>query len=327
MNQKRLDAKLARIRAGDYGPADFIIADAKDADMGFGAMAPGPDRNRPGRYKSKAQYLEAMRAIVESDLVDIMLMSASSAERLIGEDLFAGSPVTPAVRLNDTTDIWHSRGGGYLDKPARPHRTPDLKRVRALTDLGLYAVTFSNDIERDLDTLQAFAAFRRDTAAEGMRYFLEVFNPAFDIGLKEADLGAFINDSIARSLAGVTSADRPLFLKMQYNGPRAMEELASYEPDALIVGILGGARGTTRDTFELAAQAEDHGARVALFGRKINLAEAPVELVRLIRAVVERQTEPAEAVRMYHDHLAGKRIKPDRPLAADIEITDPVLKL
>ena len=37
---KSLDDKLARIRAGEYRPNDFIIADAKDADMAFGMMAP-----------------------------------------------------------------------------------------------------------------------------------------------------------------------------------------------------------------------------------------------------------------------------------------------
>jgi DhnA family fructose-bisphosphate aldolase class Ia len=326
MSQKRLDEKLARIRAGQYTPADFIIADAKDADMGFGAQAPGPDRARPDRYKSKAEYLEAMRANVKSGFVDIMLMSASSTEQLVDEGLFTDSPVTPAVRLNDTTDIWNLRGARYRERPARPHRTADLKRARALTDLGLYAVTFSNDLERDLETLRGFTAFRAEAVEQGMRYFLEVFNPANDINLDGADLGSYVNDAIVRALAGVTSAERPLFLKMQYNGPRALEELASYEPGALIVGILGGARGTTRDTFELAAQSERHGARVALFGRKINLAEAPVDLLRLIRAVVERQTEAADAVRAYHNALKAKQIAPDRPLEADLEITDPVLK-
>ena len=82
---------------------------------------------------------------------------------------------------------------------------------------------------------------------------------------------------ILKTLAGVTKKDSPLFLKMQFNGHRAMQDLAAYDPENLVVGILGGAAGTTRDTFELAKQAEQAGARVALFGRKINLAEAPLE--------------------------------------------------
>jgi hypothetical protein len=39
---RRLDRKLAAIAAGRYTPDDFVIADAKDADMAFGVTAPGP---------------------------------------------------------------------------------------------------------------------------------------------------------------------------------------------------------------------------------------------------------------------------------------------
>ena len=38
----RLDDKLARIRSGAYRRSDFIIADAKDPDMGPGLHAVGP---------------------------------------------------------------------------------------------------------------------------------------------------------------------------------------------------------------------------------------------------------------------------------------------
>jgi hypothetical protein len=41
MAKKFLDTKLAAIRSGAYNPADFIIADAKDGDIAFGATAPG----------------------------------------------------------------------------------------------------------------------------------------------------------------------------------------------------------------------------------------------------------------------------------------------
>ena len=33
------------------------------------------------------------------------------------------SAVTPAIRLNDTTDIWSARGGRYKEEPSRHHRT------------------------------------------------------------------------------------------------------------------------------------------------------------------------------------------------------------
>ena len=98
-----------------------------------------------------------------------------------------------------------------------------------------------------------------------------------------------------------------------------------YDPENLIVGILGGAKGTTRDTFELAHQAEQSGARVALFGRKINLSEAPLELVRLMRETIEQRSSPEEAVRLYHEYLTDRSITPQRSLTEDIEVTDPVL--
>src|SRR5437764_582274 len=191
--EKTLDHKLARIRAGQYAPADFIIADAKDGDMGFGAGAPGPvynENNQPtDSMRTMADYRAGMREMVSSGLVDIMLTSVSSAEALHASGTYSDTPVTPGVRVHDVTDIWN-----------------------------------------------------------------------------------------------------------------------------LIVGVLGGAAGTTRDTMELVAQAERCGARVALFGRKIWYAESPIEIVRLMRRVVERETSPNEAVRLYHDALAKAGIRARRPL-------------
>jgi hypothetical protein len=323
---KTLDTKLAKIRSGKYNSKDFIIADAKDGDMGFGRAAPGPRRDGSGKMKSKAEYLAAMTEMTKSGLVDIMLVSASTCEALTAQKLFLKSKVTPAIRLNDTTDIWSQRGSTYRETESYPFRTARAEKVKKLADLGLYSVTFSNDVEADLYSLEEYGKFREECTSAKMRHFLEVFNPAMDIGLKGADLGTYINDCIVRTLGGVLSNEHPLFLKMQYNGAAAMEELSSYDPGKLIVGILGGARGTTRDTFELASQCEKHGGRVALFGRKINFAEAPLELVRLMRAVIEGNMKSADAVKAYHDYLAKHKLAADRDLKTDIEITDPVLK-
>ena len=124
---RRMDEKLARIRAGAYRPQDFIIADAKDGDMAFGIATPGKAAN--GRMKPLAAYRRDMVDVVESDLVDIMLMSVSSAEVLTGQGALARSAVTPAVRLNDTTDIWQARGGTYPRHPAQPFRTARSSRA------------------------------------------------------------------------------------------------------------------------------------------------------------------------------------------------------
>jgi len=327
---KSLDKKIARIRAGAYTPQDFIIADAKDADMAFGLTATGPARDANGGFTagfaSRAAYLDAIRAMTRSGLVDIMLTSASSAEILENDGVFDNSDVTPAVRFNDTSDIWYPRGGRYGTEPSRPFRSARLSQVRKFADLGLYSVTFSNNVDRDLATVEAYSAFRAEAAELGLRHFLEVFNPAFDIGVPAAVMGNFIGDMVVSRLAGVVSTEQPVFLKLVYNGRAAMEALAAYDPKRLIVGILGGAKGTTRDTFELISRAETAGARVALFGRKINLSQSPVDLVRLMRAVVAREVSAPEAVKAYHGALQERGIAPAVPLESDLLISDAILR-
>jgi hypothetical protein len=65
----RLDEKLARIRAGAYRRSDFIIADAKDADMGPGLHS-GPKRERDGtskRFRTRAEFIDSIVAVLEQD--------------------------------------------------------------------------------------------------------------------------------------------------------------------------------------------------------------------------------------------------------------------
>ncbi len=323
---KSLDKKLERIRSGDYTPTDFVIADAKDADMGFGATGPGPVAGSSDKLKSKIDYLAAMQTMVKSQLVDIMLMSASSAEALTQDGVFEQSAVTPAIRLNDTSDIWVARNSAYRESPSRPFRTALLTASSHIADLGLYSITYSNDLQHDMASLNAYRAFREELLESSMRHFLEVFNPAFDIGINSTDIGFYINDMIVKTLAGVTQKEAPHFLKIQFNGYKAMQELSSYDPKNLVVGILGGAKGTTRDTFELVHQAEQAGARVALFGRKINLSESPVLLVSTMRKVIAQELNPADAVNAYHDGLKEAGITADRPLKQDAQITDESLQ-
>ena len=323
---KALDRKLATILAGRYTSADFIIADAKDADMAFGAAAAGIATSQtPSRLRSRQEYLAAMTALVRDETVDIMLTSASNAEQLARDRVLESSPVTPVVRANDATDIWNQRGGSYPQLPSRPFRSADLQSVSAFCDLVLYSVTFNNDRDLDLTTLEAYARFRADARAAGLRHILEVFNPNAPVGLSAQDVGAFINDSIVRTLAGLTSTERPLFLKVAFNGPDELEELVNYDP-TLVVGVLGGAAGTTRDTFELLSQAERHGARVALFGRKIQQAESQGDLVRLMRSVLRRDLSPEQAVREYHQSLHDQALLARRALEEDLAITEPVLR-
>jgi hypothetical protein len=338
---KSLDTKLADLHRDPSGSRAFIIADAKDADMAFGITAPGQKRPlNPERvlksemhWKTLEEYREQIRAVVRQGLVDIMLMSASNVEQLaMRERLFEGSPITPAARANDATDIWVVRGAGYIKEASRPFRSATVDHIKCGeiecapdapatgADLGLYSVTFTNNFERDYETLRAFKEFREEAERKNFRYFLEVFDPNVETGLAPEALDGFINDHIIRSLAGVTEKGRPLFLKIAWRGPRAMEELVSYDPQ-LIVGILGGSAGTTYDAFKLIADAQKHGARVALFGRKINHAEQPLAFIEMLRRIVEGEITPEDAVKAYHDVLQKLGIPPHRPLAEDQKLT------
>ena len=349
---KSLDVKLAEIKAHPASRA-FILADAKDADMAFGVRAPGPRGylarrgERPARfspevwnreefgYRNLPEFLDIIREVVHQGLVDIMLMSAHVNEQLsIKEGLFRESHVTPAARANDTTDVWAIRHGCYTREPAQPFRSATIDHIQCGqiecdrtadafpgANLGLYSVTFVNDLAQDRETLRWFKAFREEAERKQFRYFLEVFDPNVDTGIPPEKLGEFINDHILRSLAGVTEAGRPVFLKIVYHGPKAMEELAQYDPN-LVVGVLGGSAGTTYDAFRLIHDAQKHGARVALYGRKINNAEHQLAFIEMLRLITEGRISPEEAVRAYHGVLQGKGIRPKLPLEKDLQLTD-----
>lgn len=341
---KRLDEKLARIRAGLATRTDFILADAKDADMGFGLTAPGPRRAQPAsanrdspgsQWKSLEEYREQIRAVIAQDVVDLVLLSVSNLEQLaIREQRFVASAITPAARANDTTDIWIVRGGTYATQPAQPFRTARIEHIKygRLTgectapaigaDLALYSLTFTNRVEDDRRTLEAFAAFRHEAEAKGLRYLLEVFAPNVAAGLAPDEIGPFLNDHIVRALAGVPASARPEFLKIPYHGPAALAELVAYD-SSLVVGILGGAAGTTLDAFQLLADAQAHGAWAALFGRKINLSEHPLTFITYLRRILDGAIKPREAVKAYHDELQQLDITPQRTLRADLLPTSP----
>jgi hypothetical protein len=265
-----------------------------------------------------------------------MLMSASSSEILtIQERIFESSTVTPAVRANDTTDVHIVRGAQYSESPSQPFATATLDHIQAgkspCTDaerrlganLGLYSVTFNNDPRRDLKVLETYKAFRREAEEKHFSHFLEVFHPNVPAnvhGIAQEKIPQFVNDHIVRMLAGVPSAGRPCFLKIPYAGPEALEELCTYDP-SLIVGVLGGSAGTTHDAFNLIYEAKHHGARVALFGRKINAAEHQLSFVQYLRLVADDQIMPAEAVKAYHGAIQALKIAPRRSLDQDLELT------
>jgi hypothetical protein len=352
---KSLDAKLTEIKANPKSRA-FIIADAKDADMAFGVRATGKrdylsQRGaRPAQFSPEVwsreefgsrnlpEFLDIIREVTHQGLVDIMLMSAYVNEQLtIKEGLFKNSHVTPAARANDTTDVWAVRHGCYTREPAQPFRSASIDQIQCGqvecgrdggefpgANLGLYSVTFVNVLARDRETLSAYKEFREEAERKKFRHFLEVFDPNVDSGIPPEKLGEFINDNILRTLAGVPEPGRPIFLKVVYHGPRAMEELCQYDPN-MVVGVMGGSSGTTYDAFKLIHDAQKYGARAALYGRKINNAEHQLAFIEMLRLIVAGRISPEEAVRAYHGVLQGKGIKPHRSLEEDLKLTDQVM--
>src|SRR5581483_11110878 len=98
MVTKTLEQKLQRIHADPQRCKDFILADAKDADMALAIGAPGKSPEAHSgelRYRSLAEFREIIAQIVEQQLVDVMLMAASTSEVLsLQRRLFDNSPVT-----------------------------------------------------------------------------------------------------------------------------------------------------------------------------------------------------------------------------------------
>src|SRR5579864_2676071 len=340
MTQKSLDLKLARIHADPHGCKDFILADAKDPDMALAIGAPGrsPEAHSGElRYRTLAEFRDQIVQIVEQGLVDIMLMSASTSEVLtIHRRLFDQSHVTPAARVNDTTDIHVLRGAKYPSQPSLPFRTATLDHIQCGhvdckpedrhlgANLGLYSITFNNDNVLDRQALEEYKAFRLEAERKGFRHFLEVFDPNRPEAVEASKVPEFINDVIVRTLGGVTAAGRPLFLKMVYHGPRAMEELVHYDSH-LVVGILGGSAGTTYDAFKLLSEAKKYGARVALFGRKINNAENQLAFIHFLRLIADGEITAEEAVRAYHGVLQKLGVRPQRSLNDDMQLQTNVM--
>src|SRR5687768_6733428 len=159
MTQKSLDIKLAKIKANP-SCREFIIADAKDADMAYGIASPGKSPEHyasEGKFRNMPEFRECIRDVVRQGLVDIMLMSAHVNDLLtVQERLFDNSHVTPAARANDTTDVHVIREGVYIGQPSRPFSTATIDQIQCGrvecdtgiigANLGLYSVTFNNDL-------------------------------------------------------------------------------------------------------------------------------------------------------------------------------------
>ena len=277
--------------------------------MAFGIGAPGKSPEMHAgevRFRTLAEYREQIRQISRQGLVDIMLMSASTQRRaddpraaVRQQPRHAGRPgqrhqrhlrrPRRPLRRRAVAAVPH---GDARPHPVRPPRLRAGRASAAAPTSGLYSVTFNNHLDDDLrDARRVSTRSAKRPSARAFATSSKSSIPTRRSGLTPSRLPQFINDSIARTLAGVAAAGRPLFLKIVYHGPQAMEELVAYDPH-LVVGILGGSAGTTYDAFKLIAEAQKYGARVALFGRKINNAEIPAG-VRRVPAADRRRRDHA----------------------------------
>ena len=267
--------------------------------MAFGLAAPGrsPEHHAgEARFRTLDEYRQLMREIVAQGLVDIMLMSASTNEVLTHPGAAVRRQPRHAGRPGQRHDR-HLAGrrqrAATRAQPSQPFRTATIDHIQcgkvecAAATSGAWAPTWASTPSPSTTTSTWTAARWRPTRrsawrprprASGTSWRSSIRTPAASI--RPADVARFINDHIVRALAGVTSRGRPLFLKIAYHGPAAMEALARYDR-SLVVGILGGSAGTTFDAFHMLWEAKKYGARVALYGRKINNAEHQLTFIQL----------------------------------------------
>ena len=259
---KSLDAKLAEIKANRSSRA-FIIADAKDADMAFGVRATGPrqylsssgaraaqfspevwTREEYG-HRNLPEFLDIIREITLQGKIDIMLMSASVNEQLsIKENLFRNSHVTPAARANDTTDVWAVRHGSYTKEPAQTFRSATIDHIQCGkhecerdggefpgANLGLYSVTFVNNLQQDRATLQAFKEFREEAERKKFRYFLEVFDPKSG----EPVLPVYWNDNYVTLLPGEERTYEARFYLSDFSGEKPGVSIRGWNMEKMMI--------------------------------------------------------------------------------------------
>ena len=135
--KKTLDAKLRSIHADPFGARDFILADAKDADMAFGIGAPGIVRQGGNevRIRTLAEFREQIRLIVKQGIVDIMLMSASTndllavQERLVLFERFACHTTSRQERMRRATFIFLAEVE-FTRLPRVPFRTASIDHIQ-----------------------------------------------------------------------------------------------------------------------------------------------------------------------------------------------------
>jgi hypothetical protein len=112
-----------------------------------------------------------------------------------------------------------------------------------------------------------------------------------------------------------------LFLKIVYHGPRAMEELAQYDPN-LVVGISAAARERRTMPLDLSTTRRSTARGWRCLDAKLTTREHQLAFIEMLRLITDGKVTPEEAVRAYHGVLQARNIKPKLTLEKDLELTD-----
>lgn len=303
----RIFQKLANPELLNRSPIFVFAADPLAAG---GVQALGLSRTPQPHYRTRPEFLQLLREMTQDGYIDGLLMTPADAEVLaVQEKIFDHSPVTPCVRMNAETGIWSPRFGQYRQQFSLPFQTVPLSdaayceelagRVTAChVHIGLYSITLNNDVYHDERTLNAYMEFAKAVGKMSTFYhFLEVFLPNVNRkGLSDEQCGAYVADSIVRTMSYLRQRERPLWIKTEFTTPEIWRQLCEFDP-TLIIGALGGPRHSARRTLQLAHDVIANGGKVILFGRTVFEEDNPRLIAKALRAVLDR----AQSVEEAHD--------------------------
>jgi len=317
---KTLDSKLAAIHADPAAAQDFILADAKDADMAFGLSATGVDP-MTGRPRSLADFRDQMREVVRQGLVDIVLMSASTNDVLTREGLFADSAVTPAVRANDSTDIHVLAGAPYPQQP-----------LTAVADSENDEIIAGRD---QPGALLDHASWRRGTRRCGARgvsglqgrgragrpaSLLEVFAPNVPCRCRTSAASSTTSSPDAGCVPGLDAAVPESCRTAARRRWRNWSRTTASDR-----GVSAGRPHDLRRVPPAAGGPSPRRPRRPVSAQD-NRSEHQLTFVRYLRAIADGEIDAAEACRSYHADLERLGIRPTAPLQDDLLLTDATIR-
>jgi hypothetical protein len=309
----RLYRKLSDRQSLGASPL-FVFAADHLAGVGIHGLGPGGSS-----YRTHPEFVQLIRDVVKQGVVDAVLMTPADAELLAaGECLFQETPVTPLVRMNAETGIWSPRYGRYRKEHSFPFQTVPVDEegwcaslIRTASEsccvtAGLYSVTLNNDVAADHRTMSAYLGFARQVGrAEGFHHLLEVFPPNVELPEMEREqVAAYTADSIVRIMSHLTREQRPLLVKTACLDQAVWKELAGFDPE-LVIGALGGSYRDAETTLDLAHRVIRDGGRAVLFGRPVFMEQDPLGMCRSIRAVIDGEMSPPQALGAYLQGLRG----------------------